>query len=233
MPCHVWSQHGPRVTPVTLDSTSSANRDWTEQQENPQFQIQIQISERFLEPKQKLTGKNLANVGRLEESYREREVLCWKFDGRPQRRQQFSVVGGRRNPSLLPLGSAVAAAQKRARGRNAIVFVFNLIIFRNFSRNRDRFVSDLQERAALAAASDSYRYVEKRKPIPDPQVSTVVLNFVFSGGAFNFDWIGLENIQFWGKLMNLQETGLIYGNKSGVKKSEWSYWKIEGVSKFN
>ncbi|XP_047328770.1 uncharacterized protein LOC124932197 [Impatiens glandulifera] len=26
-----------------------------------------------------------------------------------------------------------------------------------------------QERAALAAASDPYRYVEKRKPIPDPQ----------------------------------------------------------------
>ncbi|KAL6858942.1 hypothetical protein ACP4OV_017944 [Aristida adscensionis] len=25
------------------------------------------------------------------------------------------------------------------------------------------------ERAALAAASDPYRYVEKRKPIPDPQ----------------------------------------------------------------
>ncbi|KAG6438235.1 hypothetical protein SASPL_103172 [Salvia splendens] len=42
-----------------------------------------------------------------------------------------------------------------------------------------------EERAALAAASDSYRYIEKRKPIPDPQ-----------------------------------ETGLIYGNKSGVKKSE-------------
>ncbi|CAH1430928.1 uncharacterized protein LOC111878451 [Lactuca sativa] len=36
-----------------------------------------------------------------------------------------------------------------------------------------------QERAALAAASDRYRYVEKVKPIPD-----------------------------------LQETGLIYGNKS-------------------
>ncbi|PNT68406.1 uncharacterized protein LOC100826576 [Brachypodium distachyon] len=26
-----------------------------------------------------------------------------------------------------------------------------------------------QERAALASASDPYRYVEKRKPIPDPQ----------------------------------------------------------------
>lgn len=26
-----------------------------------------------------------------------------------------------------------------------------------------------QERAALAAASDPYRYVEKRRPIPDPQ----------------------------------------------------------------
>ncbi|KAJ4747427.1 subtilisin-like protease [Rhynchospora pubera] len=26
-----------------------------------------------------------------------------------------------------------------------------------------------EERAALAAASDKYRYIEKRKPIPDPQ----------------------------------------------------------------
>ncbi|CAA2988082.1 uncharacterized protein LOC111409360 isoform X2 [Olea europaea subsp. europaea] len=27
-----------------------------------------------------------------------------------------------------------------------------------------------EERAALVAASDPYKYVEKRKPIPDPQV---------------------------------------------------------------
>ena len=33
----------------------------------------------------------------------------------------------------------------------------------------------LQERAALAAASDPYRYVEKRKPIPDPQVATSII----------------------------------------------------------
>ena len=33
----------------------------------------------------------------------------------------------------------------------------------------------LQERAALAAASDPYRYVEKRKPIPDPQVTTSII----------------------------------------------------------
>lgn len=45
---------------------------------------------------------------------------------------------------------------------------------------------DLQERAALAAASDSYRYVEKRKPIPDPQVS-VVVDFEFCEGGFEFD----------------------------------------------
>lgn len=32
-----------------------------------------------------------------------------------------------------------------------------------------------QERAALAAASDPYRYIEKRKPIPDPQVGTSAL----------------------------------------------------------
>ncbi|XP_051123689.1 uncharacterized protein LOC127246396 [Andrographis paniculata] len=31
-----------------------------------------------------------------------------------------------------------------------------------------------EERAALAAASDPYRYVEKRKPIPDPQVTGLV-----------------------------------------------------------
>ncbi|KAF6159787.1 hypothetical protein GIB67_030045 [Kingdonia uniflora] len=39
--------------------------------------------------------------------------------------------------------------------------------------------------AAATAASDPYRYVEKRKPIPDPQ-----------------------------------ETGLIYGNKNNLKKTE-------------
>ncbi|WOL12374.1 hypothetical protein Cni_G21140 [Canna indica] len=32
-----------------------------------------------------------------------------------------------------------------------------------------------EERAALAAASDPYRYIEKRKPIPDPQVISFVL----------------------------------------------------------
>ncbi|MQM11552.1 hypothetical protein Taro_044462 [Colocasia esculenta] len=42
-----------------------------------------------------------------------------------------------------------------------------------------------EERAALAAASDRYAYVEKRKPIPDPQ-----------------------------------ETGLIYGKRSGTKSSD-------------
>lgn len=31
-----------------------------------------------------------------------------------------------------------------------------------------------EERAALAAASDTYRYVEKRKPIPDPQDTGLV-----------------------------------------------------------
>ncbi|KAF5955857.1 uncharacterized protein LOC114313105 [Camellia sinensis] len=31
-----------------------------------------------------------------------------------------------------------------------------------------------QERAALAAASDPYRYVEKRKPIPDPQETGLI-----------------------------------------------------------
>ena len=32
------------------------------------------------------------------------------------------------------------------------------------------FILGFQERAALTAASDPYRYVEKRKPVPDPQV---------------------------------------------------------------
>ncbi|KAK6939174.1 hypothetical protein RJ641_028705 [Dillenia turbinata] len=31
-----------------------------------------------------------------------------------------------------------------------------------------------QEKAALAAASDRYRYVEKTKPIPDPQVTGLI-----------------------------------------------------------
>ncbi|KAL3830555.1 hypothetical protein ACJIZ3_019357 [Penstemon smallii] len=52
-------------------------------------------------------------------------------------------------------------------------------------RPSQQLKKEQQEKAALAAASDSYRYVEKRKPIPDPQ-----------------------------------ETGLVYGNKNGVKKTE-------------
>ncbi|XP_009588200.1 uncharacterized protein [Nicotiana tomentosiformis] len=31
-----------------------------------------------------------------------------------------------------------------------------------------------EEKVALAAASDSYRYVEKRKPIPDPQETGLI-----------------------------------------------------------
>ncbi|XP_055834645.1 uncharacterized protein LOC129903168 [Solanum dulcamara] len=31
-----------------------------------------------------------------------------------------------------------------------------------------------EEKAALAAASDAYRYVEKRKPIPDPQETGLI-----------------------------------------------------------
>ncbi|ERN11529.1 hypothetical protein AMTRI_Chr03g138350 [Amborella trichopoda] len=31
-----------------------------------------------------------------------------------------------------------------------------------------------EERAALAASSDPYRYVEKRKPIPDPQKTGLI-----------------------------------------------------------
>lgn len=31
-----------------------------------------------------------------------------------------------------------------------------------------------EERAAMVAASDSYRYVEKRKPIPDPQETGLI-----------------------------------------------------------
>lgn len=48
-----------------------------------------------------------------------------------------------------------------------------------------------QERAALAAASDSYRYVEKRKPIPDPQVCVVVKIFIYYYGE-TVDLVELE-----------------------------------------
>ncbi|GFY86332.1 hypothetical protein Acr_04g0010700 [Actinidia rufa] len=33
---------------------------------------------------------------------------------------------------------------------------------------------ECEQRAALAAASDPYRYVEKRKPIPDPQETGLI-----------------------------------------------------------
>lgn len=45
--------------------------------------------------------------------------------------------------------------------RNHLLKSMNFINFRLF---------EWQEAAAVAAASDPYRYVEKRKPIPDPQV---------------------------------------------------------------
>ncbi|KAL0313837.1 UNVERIFIED_CONTAM: hypothetical protein Sangu_2228100 [Sesamum angustifolium] len=35
-------------------------------------------------------------------------------------------------------------------------------------------IRECEERAALAAASDPYRYIEKRKPIPDPQETGLV-----------------------------------------------------------
>lgn len=68
-----------------------------------------------------------------------------------------------------------------------------------------------QERAA-AAASDPYRYVEKRKPIPDAQVlywtllTLILLEFRIYGCLFIFE----------------QETGLVYGSKNGAKISEGS-----------
>ncbi|KAH6782826.1 subtilisin-like protease [Perilla frutescens var. hirtella] len=41
-------------------------------------------------------------------------------------------------------------------------------------RPSQQLKKEQEERAALAAASDSYRYVEKRKPIPDPQETGLV-----------------------------------------------------------
>lgn len=97
-------------------------------------------------------------------------------------------MGGRRNPSLFPLGSAVAAAQAGARGMCTVLPKlrgFDSFFYPCFFRIRDQFVRNLQERAALAAASDSYRYVEKRKPVPDPQVGIVIDFFIFYGGGFD------------------------------------------------
>ncbi|XVE84456.1 hypothetical protein DITRI_Ditri17bG0015400 [Diplodiscus trichospermus] len=48
-----------------------------------------------------------------------------------------------------------------------------------------------QEKAALAA-SDPYRYVEKRKPIPDPQVIELMLSFL----CLLFSQIELKKIIF-------------------------------------
>lgn len=66
------------------------------------------------------------------------------------------------------------------------LFFFFLPKIRYFNFVNSVLFGDLQERAALAAASDSYRYVEKRKPIPDPQVS-VVVDFELCEGGFEFD----------------------------------------------
>lgn len=81
----------------------------------------------------------------------------------------------------------------------------------------------LQERAALAAASDPYRYVEKRKPIPDPQVIYSVQIHVFCSLFFLF-WFNCDSyIAIW--VNCFQETGLIYGNKNRTNKSQdWNFW---------
>jgi hypothetical protein len=47
--------------------------------------------------------------------------------------------------------------------------MLNLVNF-IYSQLKMAYAFFSQERAALTAASDPYRYVEKRKPIPDPQV---------------------------------------------------------------
>ncbi|EMS64540.1 hypothetical protein TRIUR3_35366 [Triticum urartu] len=51
-----------------------------------------------------------------------------------------------------------------------LILVTAVIVFYWMDRSGHiAFSDEIAERAALAAASDPYRYVEKRRPIPDPQ----------------------------------------------------------------
>lgn len=72
-----------------------------------------------------------------------------------------------------------------------------------------------QERAAMAAASDPYRYVEKRKPIPDPQVYhsnklQVAIRFISDLSLCLYLCIDFQFFWFHG----------FSGNRSGVRKQE-------------
>ncbi|KAK8924119.1 hypothetical protein KSP39_PZI019172 [Platanthera zijinensis] len=63
------------------------------------------------------------------------------------------------------------------------------------------------ERAALAADSGPNRNIEKRKPIPDPQVYPSLLNYTI------FSYNDSHSLLH-------QETGLKYGKKTETKKPQ-------------
>lgn len=67
---------------------------------------------------------------------------------------------------------------------------------------------DLQERAALEPDRYRHRYVEKRKPIPDPQVLFFTFTQYHSLLCFFLLQIQIATI------FNFQDNGLIYGKKS-------------------
>jgi hypothetical protein len=58
--------------------------------------------------------------------------------------------------------------------RTAVLSAYHLVCPFQYFTKQSTFPFP-QERATLAAATDPYRYVEKRKPIPDPQVATSTL----------------------------------------------------------
>ncbi|KAI6690694.1 hypothetical protein NL676_027522 [Syzygium grande] len=90
-------------------------------------------------------GDLTRNGEQLEENGGEREVVREQRDGRPQGRRQPRLLGRRRNPGLRPLGQAISRPQARARG----------------------------ERAAIAG-SDPYKFVDRTRPIGDPQQNGLI-----------------------------------------------------------
>lgn len=88
-----------------------------------------------------------------------------------------------------------------------------------FSHWLEKWCVSPQERAALAAASDPYRYVEKRKPIPDPQVASPHLLSIWDSNKL-FHNRSFELFPYANTLCNDQDTGLIYGKKKDPTKSD-------------
>lgn len=60
------------------------------------------------------------------------------------------------------------------------------------------------------------------------RILRLVLYWIFSilWRSFWF-WVNWKNVQIL-EFMNLQETGLVYGNKNGAKRSEWSFFEDRG-----